>query len=398
MADIDVARARHETPGCAGRIHLNNAGAALMPQPVINAITGHIQLEAMTGGYEAGNVAADRLQNIYRSAATLIGGKPDEIALFDGVTRAWNSLFHGAVVGLGIGENDTVLTSVAEYCSNHTAMIQLSRRYGFTVKAVPDDSTGQIDLDALERALKDPGVKLFSLVHVPTNGGLVNPAIKAGALARQAGVPMFLDAAQSAGQIPLDVSDLNCDVLTAAGRKFLRGPRGVAFAWISAAMMDKIDPMLLNMKGTTLTAEDDYEVAPGAARFETWDRPVALDLGLGAAIDYALEWGVPAIEARISGLAAGLRARLSDIPGVTVMDKGAKHCGIITMRLKDREPADVAAAMFAQNINVNVSPPHMAFFDSHRRGLPPMLRASVHIYNTEEELDQFCSALAPMLR
>ncbi|MFN3233412.1 MAG: aminotransferase class V-fold PLP-dependent enzyme [Alphaproteobacteria bacterium] len=397
MATFDVARARRETPGCEGRIHLNNAGASLMPQPVVQAIKGHIDLEAVTGGYEAAAIKADALEGVYRSAARLVGGQAEEIALFDGVTRAWNSLFHGAVTAMRIGEGDVVLTCLAEYCSNHTAMIQLSRRFGFTIEVIPDDGHGQIDLEALERALKNPAVKLLSLVHVPTNGGLVNPAEEAGALAKGAGVPMFLDAAQSAGQIPLNVDAIGCDVLVAAGRKFLRGPRGIALAWVNGAVMERIEPMLLNMKATTLIAEDDYEVAPGAARYESWERSAALDLGLGAAIDYALDWGIAPIQARITELADFLRAQLSDIRGVEVKDKGRHKCGIVTMTLGEHEPAQVMSVLFDQSINVTVSPPHMAFIDSNRRGLPPMLRASVHYYNTEEELERFCSALAQQL-
>lgn len=396
MANFDVARARAETPGCTDHIHLNNAGAALMPAPVIDALKAHIDFEARLGGYEAATEAGAALNGVYDSIARMIGAQPSEIALMGSASDAWASVFHAIVLGLGLGEGDRILTARAEYCSNHIAMIQLGRRHGFTIEAVGDDESGQISLDALKDAI-GPDVKLISLVHVPTNGGLVNPAAQVGAIAKAAGIPFILDAAQSVGQIPLNVAALGCDAMIGLGRKFLRGPRGTAFLYVEDGFLDALEPRTLNMKATRLIANDDYEIIGRAARFEVFEASVASQLGLGAAVDYAMAWGLEVIEARITELAGGLRDRLAGIPGVTLRDKGARKCGIVTASLKAHDPADITARLSAQGITANVIPPTMAFFDSNERGLPPLLRASVHYYNTAEELERFAEMLEDCL-
>ena len=395
---LDIEKARRETPGCHGRIHLNNAGASLMPQPVIEAVKHHIDLEARIGGYEAGHQIADQHDAVYTSIARLIGAEASEIALFENATAAWAQAFHGAVLGLKIGAGDTVLTSVAEYCSNHTGLVQLSRHYGYEIEVIPDDEHGQISLAALENRLSKGGVKLMSLVHMPTNGGLINPADQVGALTRAAGVPLLLDASQTVGQIPLNVAGLGCEMLIAPGRKGLRGPRGTGFLYVQSDFMDKVEPLLLNMRATIPVGATHYEtVMEGAARYETWEGSRALHLGLGAAVDYALDWGLEAIEAQITGLAEGLRTRFNDIPGVTIADKGARQGSIVTAILEDKDPADIAARLAAEGITVNYSPTFMSYYDTAERNLPPLLRASVHYYNTEDELARTAAALAGLM-
>lgn len=394
---IDLARARADTPGCFERIHLNNAGAALMPAPVIEAVRGHLDLEARLGGYEAEAEASTRLSAVYDSIARLIGSNSDEIALMENATHSWEVAFHSAVLGLGLGTGDVVLTGMAEYCSNHIAMIQLSRRHGFELKAIPDDENGQISLEALA-GMVSPAVKLITLVHVPTNGGLVNPAEDVGKLARDAGIPYFIDGAQSAGQLSLDVGALGCDVLISTGRKFLRGPRGTAFLYIRTSMLDRLEPPTLNMKATRLIAPDDYEILGKASRFEVYESNIAAQLGLGAAVDYALGVGLEAIEERVTGLAAILREQLSGIPATKLQDRGERLSGIVVYSLDTADPRAVMGQLYSQGINVTVIPPHMTFLDSNARDLPVLMRASPHYYNTEDELDRFCKALAACVK
>jgi cysteine desulfurase / selenocysteine lyase len=390
--DIDVARARVETPGCQDRIHLNNAGASLMPRPVLETVKAHLDYEAVRGGYEAGAENADRHAAVYRSVAKLIGAEASEIALFENATTAWDLGFHGAVLGMELGAGDIVLTTVAEYCSNHTGLIQLSKRYGFEVEVVPDDEHGQVSVEALEARLGKGDVRLMSLVHMPTNGGLINPAEAVGAMTRAAGIPLMV------GQVAIDVERIGCDMLVAPGRKFLRGPRGTGFLYVRSAFMDKVEPLLFNMRATIPVAVDQYEATlPGAAQYETWEGSFALQLGLGAAIDYAMDWGLEAIAARVQALAAGLRDRLAEIDGMIVRDKGVLKGGIVTASLEDKDPADISQALAQQNINLNYSPTFMSFFDTQQRSLPPLLRASVHYYNTDEELDTVAEALARLL-
>lgn len=385
MDGIDVERARALTPGCQNVLHLNHAGASLLPQPVLDAVVGHLQLEAEIGGYESAEAAAPQLERTYAAVAELIGADAGEIALMDSATRAWDM----AVYSLPIEPQDRVLISRAEYGSNAIALLQLQQRTGCQLVLVDDDEHGQIDLDALERELAEDDAALVSLVHVPTQGGLVNPAVEVGRLCREAGVLFVLDACQSAGQLPLDVKALGCAVLTATGRKFLRGPRGTGFLYMRHDLIPLVEPVMLDLHAATWTAPDRYEVRDDARRFEMWESDVAGRVGLGVAVDHALSWGIEAIAERNTVLADGLRQRLAAIPRVTVHDKGEQHCAITTFAIDAVAAEDVKAQLRAQAVNVSVTTAVSAQLDLPARGLDALVRASVHYITTEDELDRF---------
>jgi len=386
---IDVARAREETPGCANVIHFNNAGAALQPRPVLDTVLDHLRLEASMGAYEAAELQEPALERVYDSVAALLGANRDEIAVVDNSTRAWDMAFYG----LRFSSGDRILTSAAEYASNYISFLQVARRTGAVIDAVPSDPSGQVSVEALERAI-DSRVKLVSLTYVPTNGGLVNPASAVGAVARRAGVPYLLDACQAVGQIPIDVAEIGCDMLAGAGRKFLRGPRGVGFLYVRRGFLESLEPPFLDMHAATWVARDRYEMRPDARRFETFEYNVASKLGLGKAVDYALGWGIEAIQDRAWGLAAELRRRLAALAGVTVRDIGAEKCAIVTFTVDGRDPEEIKASLAGKKINVTVTGTLSARLDMDARGLTKMTRASVHYYNTEDEIDRFCAALA----
>ena len=390
---LDVERARALTPGCDRVIHLNHAGASLMPAPVLEAVVSHLRREAEIGGYEAEDEAGDRLDAVYGSVARLLGSAPDEIALVENATRAWDMAFYSFRFRPG----DRILIGRAEYVSNAIAELQLAARHGAVLDVVDDDEHGQIDVADLERRIDDR-VCLIALTHVPTNGGLVNPAAEVGRLARAAGVPFLLDATQSAGQIVLDVAELGCDVLCLTGRKYLRGPRGTGVLYVRRELADALEPPFLEVRSATWTAPDRYVVAPGARRFETWERNVAGLLGLGSAIDHALEWGIDAIEARVVTLGEGLRERLRAVAGVAVHDKGLRRCGIVTFTVDGVDASEVQRRLAAQRVNTVVSPVTSGQLDLPARGLGDLVRASVHYVNTEEELDRVAEAVASLAR
>jgi selenocysteine lyase/cysteine desulfurase len=378
---FDVDRARRETPGCAEVVHFNNAGSALPPAVVTDTVVGYLRHEALVGGYEAAAEASDRLDAVYASAARLVGGKPDDIAITDNATRSWQAVFYALPFRAG----DRILTSRAEYASNAIAFLQVAKRTGAVVEVIGDDESGQLDVEDLRRRV-DGDVKLIAISHVPTQGGLVNPAEAVGAVAEAAGIPFLLDACQSAGQVDLDVTRLKCDALSVTGRKYLRGPRGTGFLYAHLRLRERLEPAMLDLHSAVWTSPTEYVVDPTAKRFEVWERDFAAVFGLGAAIDYALEWGLPAIETRVAALAATLRARLTEA-GARVHDTGARKCGIVTFSFDETPAADIKARLAAANINTSISSRTSAQFDFTARDLPDMVRASVHYYNTEDEID-----------
>lgn len=386
---IDLARLRSETEACDRILHFNNAGAALPPRAVVDTVIGHLRREAEIGGYEAEHEAAERLAQVYRSVAALLNANPAEIALVENATRAWDMAFYA----LRFQPGDRILTARAEYASNYLAFLQVARRTGAEIVTIPCDESGAVSLPALERLIDDR-VKLIAVTHVPTNGGLVNPAEGIGRLARAAGVPFLLDACQSVGQMPVDVAAIGCDMLSATGRKYLRGPRGTGFLYVRQSLVERLEPPFVDLHAATWVAPDAYEIRPDARRFENWESYVAGRLGLGAAVDYALAVGLDAIAARIDILAARLRRMLDEIPGVVVRDLGTRRCGIVSFTRADEASDALKARLAGLNMNVSVSRPSSTLLDFEARGVPEVVRASVHYYNTEDEIDRFVAAVA----
>jgi cysteine desulfurase / selenocysteine lyase len=388
---IDLARARRETPGCAHVLHFNNAGAALMPQRVVDAVLGHIRLESEIGGYEAADREEARVERAYDALASLLNCAREEIAIVENATRAWDMAFYSFHFRPG----DRILTAVAEYASNVMPCLQVAKRTGCCVEAVPNDASGQLSVDALERMM-DERVKLIAITHVPTNSGLVNPARAIGRVARAWKVPFLLDACQSAGQMPLDVQAIGCDMLSATARKYLRGPRGIGFLYVRHGLIEALEPPFIDLHAANWTAPERYELRPDARRFENWECNIAAKIALGVAVDYALAWGLEPTYARVRLLAEMLRRRLARIPGVVVRDLGAERCGIVTLTLEGKKPEALQKTLAAQAINVTVSTRFSTQYDMAARGLDAVLRASVHYYNSEEEIERFATVLAAL--
>lgn len=395
---IDVARARAQTPGCEDVVHLDHAGASLPPRAVVDAQVDWLRAEARTGGYALAAARADELEAAYDEVAALLGAHRDEVALVENATFAW----HQAFWSLDLRPGDRVLTAGVEYATGLVSMLQARARRGVVVEVLPDDESGALSLDALARALDDDRagpVGLVAVTHVPTNGGLVNPAEEIGRLTRAAGVPYLLDACQSVGQMPVDVEAIGCDLLSATGRKFLRGPRGTGFLYVRRSLLERtepapLEPAFLDLLGAELVAPDRYELRPDARRFESWESNLAARVGLRAAVAHARGWGLEAIGRRVAAVAEALRERLRAVPGVTVRDKGERRSGIVTFT-HDDVPADALRRAAADaGVNVTVSNPSSTIVDATRRRLPPLVRASVHYLTTEEELDRLVEVVA----
>jgi len=406
MLDKDLLR--QETPACRDLIHFNNAGAALQPRPVTEAVLHHLALEQRIGGYEAAEAGADAAENFYHAFGRLLNCNPREIAYMENATRAWTTLLQSIPFERG----DRIITGQSEYASNYMALLHLARTRQVEIVVIDNDSNGQISLDQLSAELDD-SVRLIVLTHIPSQSGVIHPAAEVGKLARQHRILYLLDACQSAGQLDLDVNALGCDMLTGSGRKYLRGPRGTGFMYVRHSILDYLKPATLDLHSASWTQTDQYEWRDDARRFEIWEQFVAGKIGLAAAADYATTIGMTAIEAETRRLAGELRDRLNDVPGVILHDQGYQQSdpdraasrsssvlsglsglsGIVTFELADHNATVLQHQLRQQRINISVIRQKNTRLDFERRGLSNINRASVHYYNTDQEIEQFCDAV-----
>lgn len=388
LTEAEVAHERSITPGTGHVNHLNHAGSSLPTQGVLDTQLDYLTNEAHTGGYEAAAQTQNVSEAVYTSIANLIGAKPSEIARAEHATTAWNAAFWS----LPMVKGQRILTVEAEYGANAMAFFRARERYGVTIEVVPSTPAGAVDLDALEATLGND-VAVVALTHVPTNGGLINPAAEVGALTKAAGVPYLLDACQSVGQMQLDVAELGCDFLSATGRKFLRGPRGTGFLYVADTIIDRLHPSQPDHHGALWIAPDHYELRPDARRFEYWEFNHAAWHGLGAAVEHANAIGMGRIESTVQERANQLRSALAE-NGFASFDIGEHRAGIITTECPGVSATAAKAALNERSINVSVTTPDSTWWDAARRDLPDLLRLSVHYITTPDEVDQAVEALA----
>ncbi len=385
----ELERLRADTPGLEGQTFLLSCGSSLMPRPVHDAMVAYLDLELVKGGYQAAACEAERLEGVYGSLARLINASPDEVALVENATVAWQLAFHS----FDFRPGDVVVTAEAEYAANFVSLLQARRRHGIEIRVCPSDETGEIDTGALERMI-DARTKLIALTWMPTNGGLLNPAQKVGAIARAHGVPYLLDACQAVGQLPIDVEALGCDFLAGTARKFLRGPRGAGFLHVRRSMLEKVEPPLIDHFGAPWVSFDRYELRPDARRYESWENNYAARLGMGVAADYAMAVGVGRIEARCSLLAARLRDGLASLPGVKLHDLGRNPGAIVSFTRAGVDCAQIVDHARHHKVSISVSAMASTRLDAERRNLPTLVRAAPHYFNSEAEIDRALEVIA----
>ena len=388
---LNIEQLRADTPGCTGVTHLNNAGSALPPAVVTQTQIDHLRLEESIGGYEAHARAQGRVDAVYDSVAALAGCRADQVALVESATAAWSRAFAAIHNTRPLGAGDRVLVSSSEYASNVLPLLQLARSRRVTVEFIPDDAQGCTDVDAFASML-GPDIAVVVVNHCPSQNGLVNDVAGIGAALRASGSDAWylVDACQSFGQLPVSASAIGADFLSATGRKFLRGPRGTGFLIASDRALTYLEPFPLDLHSATWQTHG-FDLAPGATRFESWEKSYAAMLGLGAAIDYALNCGLDSIAARIQHLADYARGSLAALPGVSVRDRGAHPSGIVTITHAAITAPDLATRIKAEGINVSLSTPDYSRIDFDAHGIDGLVRISPHAYNTTQEIDRLVS-------
>ncbi|MNU42401.1 Cysteine desulfurase [compost metagenome] len=389
-----VAALRDLTPGTRSTVHFNHAGASLPSTATLQAIHAHLAREAAQGPMEAGVASRELTETARTLAAQLLNAQTDEIALTGGNSQGWGAAF-AALPAWRPG--DRILVARHEWGGNLAAMRFTAERAGATVEAIPSDDSGCVDADALE-AMLDGKVRLIALTWLPANGGLINPAAAIGRVARKHGIPYFVDAAQAVGQIPVDVAQIGCDVLSGAGRKALRGPRGTGLLYVRRGFLDQLTPAFVDSHSAPLGADGRPMLRPDAARLESAENSLALRCGLANALREALDLGLNAIRASIDARAQALRSELAAIPGIAVLDQGRERSGLVAFNLADRDAVAVQRELAAQGIVIGSNGVPYTPFDMEARGLTRIARASVSYLTSDAEVDRLLEGLRGLAR
>lgn len=395
-----IERFRNETIGCNHVNHLNNAGASLMPNVVTQSILEYIKLESEIGGYEAAALKANEIQQFYVQAGKLINCDASNIAFTASATDSYTR----ALSSIPFCKGDIILTDNDDFISNQIQFLSLQKRFGIRIVRIKNAAIGGVDLQDLEEKLFTLQPRLLAITHIPTNSGLVQPVKSIGEIySRYEKIQnnktwYIIDACQSAGQMKLDVEELKCDFLSITIRKFLRGPRGTGFLYISdKALKFGLEPLFIDMRGAEWIEKDEYKQQPDAKRFEDWEFAYALVLGSKAAIEYCINIGEDKIWQQIQLLSKYMRTRLSQIDRILVLDNGPEVGGLVTFTVEGSQPQYIVAELLKRKINVVPSFRNFAVIDFDEKGVKWAIRASPHYYNTFEEIDLFIEAVKEII-
>ena len=196
--------------------------------------------------------------------------------------------------------------------------------------------------------------------------------------------------------MPLDVEKINCDLLSATARKYLRGPRGIGFLYVRSAVLAQLHPPMIDLFSASWTSQNEYVLRPDARRFENWENNYAAKLGLGACVDYALDIGLDAIQVRIDELAGYLRANLKEINGIRLHSRCPRQCGIVSFAIEGRDSGEMVREIVDRGVNVSSSSPSSTLIDATRNNLPVLIRASVHYYNDLKEINRLLEIVSDL--
>ncbi|MFB6454976.1 aminotransferase class V-fold PLP-dependent enzyme [Chitinophaga sp. Hz27] len=387
---MDLNTLRRDTPGCDHVIHLNNAGAALIPLPVLTAMQEYIKEEAEFGGYETAEKYAVALDSFYDLAAQLLQTHSRNIAFTTNSTDSYNK----ALSAVPFKEGDVVLLTENDYPANFISLINLEKRYGIKLVLVKNVADGEIDLEDLEDKIRTYHPKLVSITHIPTSSGLVQPAEAIGEITSRYDTLYLLDACQSLGQLPVTAAATKADFISGTTRKFLRGPRGAGLLYVSDRALDMgLEPLLPDGAGNVWTGPFTYTPGTDAKRFELWEKSRAIQMGSIAALKYLLDIGIENVSTRNQMLATELRLALQEVPGVKLQDRGKQLSSIITFTVAGKQEAGAKQFFRERGINIFTSLKSSAVIDFQEKGIDWVMRVSPHYYNDGEELTRFLEVL-----
>lgn len=370
-------------------VHFNHSGAGLPAPETLQVIVEHLQSEADYGPMEAGARAAGPLDKTYETAAKLLGCTAKDIVFGSG----HGQLYGDIVSAIPLASGQKILVSRQEWIGNILCLQRNASLSGATLSLMASDDTSAVDVAAL-RASLDPDVRIVALTWIGASGALINPAVAIGKAIRESGSSAFfiIDASQAIGQIPIDVTDIGCDALVACGRKYLRGPRGTAVAYVSQRLAAEIVVRRIDNFSSTWTKGEPVVHKSGRA-LEVAEGSVALRLGLGHAMEQAIQQGLDTTRATLNAKASGLRHALAATPGVHLLDLGADQAACVTFIIDGLSCIGVRQKLAEQGITIGVNGPQYTPYDLEMRGVSELLRASVHVSTTERDIEMLVAAV-----
>jgi cysteine desulfurase/selenocysteine lyase len=387
---MDIDLIRKETKGCSDKIFLNSAGSSLVPDVVLDKMISYLRQEAVIGGYTLSNQSADEIHELYVQAAILLNCSPENIAYTSSATDAYAK----AITAVNFKQGDVILTTDDDYISNQLSFLSLKDRFGIKIVRADNLSNGNLDLESFERLVIRHEPKLVALTHIPTNSGLVQPAAEVGAICRKYNILYLLDACQSVGQMLVDVKKTGCDFLTATGRKFIRGPRGTGFLYVSDRVLaTDMAPLVFDNNGASWTGTDEYKLEATAKRFEFFESSMAGKLGMASALKYINDIGISNIEKYNMELMQNFRAGLAQVEGLQLHDHGSQLSNILTFTTSNRPLEETAKLLSENRVYFSMSFRNLALIDFNKKDLDAVIRFSPHYFNTIQELEKITDIL-----
>jgi selenocysteine lyase/cysteine desulfurase len=306
------------------KIFTEQAGAGILSEKTLSAIIDYYRLENEIGGYEAQKQSTEVINSFYQCTKQLINAdSADQIAYTDSASRGWNMVLQG----LQLEDYDKVITLSTEYVTNITTLKELTKNRPQKLIIIQCQANGDFNLSELEGHLKESKC-VVALSHCIAHGSVDYPIIKIGQLCKQYSAYYILDAAQSIGQIPVDVQEVNCDVLTANGRKWLSGPRGTGFLYVRDSSM--IHHTHIDASSTTIDEKSKAPVIKESARkFELWERSYADMIGLSVAIKNYIKTDTYNLHSNSKSIATKIRKAIASNSNLNLVGREDSESCII---------------------------------------------------------------------
>ncbi|WP_235872626.1 cysteine desulfurase [Pseudoxanthomonas winnipegensis] len=373
-------------------IYFDNANTAQKPVEVIAAVDGFYRRQnanVSRAVHALGTEATDAYEGARKTLARFLGVRGDELILCSGTTFALNLVAYSwALPTLKAG--DVILVSRMEHHANIVPWQLIAQRTGATIQVAEILPDGQLDLDALYKAMT-PQVKLLAVAHVSNVLGTVNPVREICRAARKAGIVTVVDGSQAAPHMPLDVASIGCDFYAVTGHKIC-GPTGTGALWARRELLEAMPPFI---GGGEMIKEVSFEKTTFndvPHKFEAGTPNIAGFVGLGAALDYLDGVGMAAIRAREAQLLAHLTEELQRIDGLRIFGTAPDKAAVVSFLIDGAHAHDLATLLDLEGVAVR-SGQHCAHPLLQYFGVAATLRASLAFYNTHEEIEAFVAAL-----